>query len=208
MNRLLEDRLDTLRNTLDELWQVFDENLQILLINLTGDTTTPRSAPKELNPLAKTVREKCLEFMVREHPMAHDLKFAMAALRVGQDYERMHEISATLNRRVEYLRNTNFQDICREMTGVVADILNMNKLAQGVWKRDHRDALESIRAEMRKLSERVLPAISKIQTRILESIPLAEGNAEAYVEMVLACRHLKRVASLMATVPEEMVSFS
>ena len=113
-----------------------------------------------------------------------------------------------LEDRLEALRNTNFQDICREMTGVVADILNMNKLAQGVWKRDHRAALESIRSEMRKLSERVLPAIAKIQTRILESIPLAEGNAEAYVEMVLACRHLKRVASLMATVPEELVPFS
>src|ERR1039457_1908439 len=147
MNQLLEDRLDILRTTLDELWLAFDENLQILLIDLTGDTTTPRAAPKPLNPFAKTVRDKCLEFMVREHPLAHDLKFAMVALRVGQDYERMQEISATLNRRVEYLRNTNFQDICREMTGVVADILNMNKLAQGVWKRDHRDALASIRAE-------------------------------------------------------------
>jgi phosphate uptake regulator len=208
MNHLLESRLDALRSTLDELWQAFDENLQILLINLTGDTTMPRSQPKELNPLAKTVREKCLDFMIREHPLAADLKFAMAVLRVGQDYERMHEISTTLNRRVEYLRNTNFQDICREMTGVLADILNMNKLAQGVWRRDHRESIEHIRAEMRKLSEHVLPAIAKIQTRILESIPLANGNAEAYVETVLACRHLKRVASLMATVPEEMVSFS
>ena len=40
------------------------------------------------------------------------------------------------------------------------------------------------------------------------AIALANGNAEAYVELVLACRHLKRVAGLMASVPDEMVSFS
>ena len=208
MNRLLEDRLDFLRSTLDELWHGFDEHLQILLINLTGDTRMEKKHPKKMDPLTKSVRDKCLEFIIREHPLAHDLKFAMAALRVGHDYERMQELCGTLNRRVEFLRNTQFRELCRDMTGVVADLLNLNKLVQGTWKRDNRDALPALRVEVSALSANIHSVITKLQTRILESMALASGNAEAYVELVLACRHLKRIAGLMASVPDEMVAFS
>src|SRR5579862_3124498 len=155
MNRLLEDRLDALRTTLDQLSSTLDENLQILLLNLTCDPAAKKSTPKPIDELARAVREKCLEFMVREHPMAHDLKFAMATLRVGQDYERMGEISLTLNKRVEFLRHTAFQDICKGMTGVMAAVLNMNKLVQNTWKRAHRALIAPTQAQVAKLAKQV-----------------------------------------------------
>src|SRR6185295_11709392 len=115
---ILESRLGLLRNALDAFSFALDDNLRAVLHQLTCDELTPPTPLKNIDELGSSLRECCLLLMAKEHPVAGDLKYAMAALRVGQDYERIQELADALYRRAALLRSSRFKDICKDMTAV------------------------------------------------------------------------------------------
>jgi hypothetical protein len=62
-------------------------------------------------------------------------------------------------------------------------------------------------AQQEKLAAEIHLAIVNIQNRITSSINAEGQDPEAVIEVVLACRHVKRVANLLIGLPEEMQAF-
>jgi phosphate uptake regulator len=208
VNPILEARLETLRRTLNELSAAVDDNLRAVLSLLTCDSTTTNVSLKSISGLARQARESCLLLLAKEHPLANDLKFAMSALRVGHDYERIQELAEALQKRITVLRKSAFKDICQEMTGVMADILSMHEIVRVVWRRNKPETDEKmLQAQQEKLSADIQVSILNIQSRIMNSIAAQNGEPEMVVEVVLACRHLERIAGLLVAIPGELHSF-
>ena len=208
MNNILESRLDKLRRSLDEVSNAVDDNLRTVLHQLTCDAAAVNLPLKSIDPLGKAVRENCMLLMAKEHPFASDLKFGMAALRLEHDYDRIQELIEALNRRVSFLRGSQFREICQDMTGVMADILSMHEIVRQLWQRPRLDSDEELlTANQAKLYAGIQVSILTIQNKILQGISAEKRDSESIVEMVLACRHLKRIASSLNGMPEEMHSF-
>ena len=204
-NQLLEARLESLRQTLDALAALCDENLRTLLLRLTCDKSyDDKKLLQPIDELARQTRERCLLLVARQQPLANDLKYAMGALRVGHDYERIHELADALNKRIARLQGTPIENVLRDMTGVMADILKLHEPVRRTWQRDGKDI--SI-TNLKEISAAVNSGIGKIQTETIDAISKGNGNSEMLVDLVLACRHLKRIASLMETIPDELHSF-
>lgn len=207
-NLILESRLENLRRTLDELSAAVDDNLRTVLHHLTCDEATADLPLKNIDALARIARESCLLLMTKEHPVAGDLKYSMAVLRVGHDYERIQELAEALQERVAVLRRSPFKDICQEMTGVMADILTMHEIVRKTWRRNQPDEdLKILDAQKQKCSANIQLAILNIQNKILNGIAREHNSPEAVVEIVLACRHLKRIAGTLDSIPEELRTF-
>ncbi len=197
-----------MRRSLDELSAAMDDNLRGVLHKLTCDESAADVPLKNLDPLAKAARENCLMLLAKEHPFASDLKYAMGALRVGHDYERIQEIAESLNKRIVILRKSTFKGICQDMTGVMADILSMHEIVRHLWQRNQAEEdLKMLSAQQTKLFAGIQVSILAIQNRIMSSISAEKTDAEAIVEIVLACRHLKRIAGTLNSMPEELHSF-
>ena len=206
---LLDARLEGLQEALDHLATAVDENLRAVLLGLTCDKNNPMSAKlTDTFALAHAARERCLMLVAREHPLANDLKYSMAALRVGHDYERIQELALALHRRVEQLRGTPVQELVQDMTGIMADILKMHEVVRSTWQRDRQDVtLPSVKPRVSTIAAGVYARISVIQNKIIEVIARGGGNAEMFVELVLACRHLKRICNTMEAIPDELHAF-
>lgn len=209
MNQLLEVRLDSLRDSLDSLADAIDDNLRAVLLRLTCDSTITASAPlADIDSLARVTRERCLLFVAREHPLAKDLKYAMAALRVGHDYERIQELGVALNKRTDRLTGSPLQEVVQDMTGIMADILKLHEIVRRTWQRDRHDsALPSLKPQVSSLAVTIYSQIGEIQNKIMEAIAAGGGSAETFVDLVLACRHLKRIANTMESIPDELHAF-
>ena len=208
-NPLLEARLEMLRESLDALAAVADENLRTVLRRLTCDQAVYAQGPLQpIDELARNVRERCLLLVARQQPIANDLKYAMGALRVGHDYERINELAEALNTRVERLRGSPIQDVIQDMTGVMADILELHEVVRHTWQRDRTGLhLPSVRPQVQSLTAAVHSGVSAVQNATMEAISKGHSSPELLVELVLACRHLKRIANLMEAIPEELHSF-
>ena len=209
MNQILEVRMESLRDSLDNLAAAVDDNLRTVLLRLTCDTTITARAPMtDIDGLAQIARERCLLFVAREHPLANDLKYAMAALRVGHDYERIQELAIALNKRTDHLSGSPLQDVAKDMTGIMADILKLHEIVQRTWQRDRKDSgLPNLKPEVSALAAMIYVQIGAIQNKIMEAIAGGGGNAETFVELVLACRHIKRIANTMDSIPDELYAF-
>ena len=208
MNPLLEVRLESLQDSLDKLSMTVDENLRSVLFSLTCDTTVAHIPLKDISVLAQKSRERCLLLVAREHPLANDLKYAMAALRVGHDYERIHELSVSLHKRVDLLRGTPMQDVVQDMTGIMADILKLHEIVRHTWQRDRRDqSTPALKPQVSAIVSTIYSRIAAIQNKIMELIAKGGGSPEMFVELVLACRHIKRIANTMEAIPDELHAF-
>jgi phosphate uptake regulator len=205
---LLELRLDNLRRALDELSITVDDNLRTVLHQLTCDDASAGMPLKSIDALGRAARENCMMLMAKEHPFASDLKYAMAALRVEHDYDRIQELLEALHRRIAVLRSSSFKEICQDMTGVMADILEMHELVRRTFRRNLAESdIKLLSAQQEKLNAGIQVSILTIQNRILSSIAGERRDPETIVEVVLACRHLKRIASSLNSMPEEMHTF-
>lgn len=208
-NSLLESRLETLRHSLDALSTAIDDNLRTLLLCLTCDKLDGNEkALVNIDTLARNARERCLLLVAREHPMARDLKYAMGALRIGHDYERIQELAAALHKRVEHLAGTPMEDIIQDMTGVMADILKLHEVVRCTWHSERQLlAFPNQQPKIDSLSSAIHAGVASVQQKIVARISEGRARAEIFVDLVLACRHLKRIADLMETIPDELHSF-
>lgn len=206
-NPVLESRLDGLRDALDRLSGIVDENLRAVLLRLTYDVNISEHSPLvSIDDLAQDAREKCLLLVAREHPLATDLKYAMAALRVGHDFERIQELTLALSKRVDRLRGTPMQELVQEMIVVVSKILKLHEAVRRTWQRgEGREPL--VIQDVQSLASEINAQISSLQNRVLDAIANGGTNPEVFVELVLACRHLKRIANTLEMIPDEIHAF-
>ena len=207
INPLLETRMAQLQEALKKLAAATDESLQTILNGLTVDTRTARPGLADVSGLARDARESCLLLVAREHPKASDLKYVMAVLRVGHDYERINELCKTLYGRIGLLHGTPMQNAVREMMGVIADIIELHVVVRKTWQRDRTDSvLPSLKAQVAGLAAAIHARIAAAQNRIVE-IPGVGLSPEMFVELVLSCRHIKRITNLMELIPDELSAF-
>jgi phosphate uptake regulator len=207
MNPTLESRLDALRDALDNLAHMVDENLRAVMLRLTLEQDISQHSPLVvIDQVAADAREKCLLLVAREHPLATDLKYAMAALRVGHDYERIQELTLALGKRVERLRGGPLQQLVREMTGIMSKILKLHEIVQRTWQRGEGKT-PLVMADVQLLVGDIDAQITALQNRIMDAIADGGTNPEVFVELVLACRHLKRILNTLQMIPDELHAF-
>ena len=208
-NPLLEARVTSVREGLNSLAGIVDENLDVLVLRLTGEGEL--TAGCELKPIAavsKTVCEKFLLLVALEHPMAGDLKYALAALRVEHDYERIHELLLALNKRIDRLCGTPMQEVVQDMTAVMSDLLKFHRVVRRTWEPDPQTReLPDLQAELARLSAEIHAGIHEIQSEVMKKLAEGSGHPATSVELVLACRHIKRIAGLLDAIPAEIHSF-
>jgi phosphate uptake regulator len=199
--------MDALRDALDNLAHLVDENLRAVMLRLTLENDISAHSPiVAIDQVAAEAREKCLLLVAREHPLATDLKYAMAALRVGHDYERIQELTLALSKRVDRLRGGPLQQLVREMTGIMSKILKLHEIVQRTWQRGE-DKIPLVMADVQLLASDIDAQITALQNRIMDAIGEGGTNPEVFVELVLACRHLKRILNTLQMIPDELHAF-
>lgn len=205
-NPPLEARLDRLREALDSLCAAVGENLRVVWQRLSGEGKY--SPLNSVDDLARIARERCLGLVALQQPVARDLRFAMGALRVEHDYERIQELAQSLNERVERLRGAPVQSIIHDMAGVMVKILDLHNVVASTWKRERSESEKTtIKPHVDERCSAIRATIADIQAKTMETIAKGDGSAEMMVELVLACRHLKRIEGLLQAIPDEMHSF-
>ena len=214
-NRLLEERLRTVSDTLDALAAGVEANLRRVHVRLLSENKATVAEPlQSMDEPARAARSAAFLLVARSQPMATDLKFAMGALRVAHDYERIQELTMSFNERINRLANTPVENFLQDMSGVVAQILEMQSVVSRTWHRTPPNSPAAAVPAGPEPKSRVLALIAAteaelaaIQNSIVEAVAKGYGSPEMLVELVLSCRHLQRITQLMEGIPDDAHSF-
>lgn len=135
------------------------------------------------------VEEECLKILALHQPVAHDLRFIVAILKINHDLERVGDLAVNIGERALVLaqhpplqRDFSLQRLADKAQGAVARsldaLINRDlKLAREIWLSDddadrfNRELLDQVEEEIRKHPEQ-LPSLLAITSvsRTLERV--------------------------------------
>ena len=147
------------------------------------------------------LEEECLKLLALYQPVATDLRFIVAVLKINNDLERIGDMAANIARRAK--------ETCEN--GAVElpfDIATMTGKVQSMLKR----GLDALVNQDEELARRVLAdddAVDReyyaIHDRILGAIRRHPDQLENYIRMMLAARHLERIADHATNIAEDVI---
>ena len=147
------------------------------------------------------IEERCVNLLARQQPMARDLRFITAALKISNDLERVGDHAVNIAGAVQKLSGA-------PQLKPIVDIPRMEGLASAML-RDALDAFVRRDAESARDICRRDDAVDELNRQIFRELLTYmledPSTITRSLELVLVARNLERVADLATNVAEEVV---
>jgi phosphate transport system protein len=158
-------------------------------------------ADGEINRMEVAVEEDCLRILALYQPVAMDLRFVVAVLKINNDLERIGDLAKNIAKRVVFLARA------REV-GVSSDFREMARIAQQMVKQS-LDALVTSNANLARQVRGDDDKVDAIRDRIGESMSVRilehPEQTDVLMKLFSVARHLERLADMATHIAEEVI---
>lgn len=147
------------------------------------------------------VEEDCLKILALHQPVAADLRFVVAVLKVNNDLERMGDLAAGIASRARYLARHDPIESSKEIAGMAVRVRRMAGLSlDALVKRDTRLAHEVC------LMDDAVDDIHENMFRVLqEQMKDDPASIKRAVQTLSVSRNLERMADLATNVAQDLI---
>lgn len=147
------------------------------------------------------IEEECLKLLALHQPVAIDLRFIVAVLKINNDLERIGDLAVNLAERALYL-------YAHPAVNLPFDFSAMARKAQSMLKR----ALDALVNMDDKLAARVIVEDDDVDAmnlemyiRVQEAIKRDIAGLDRYIHFLSASRHLERIADHATNIAEDVI---
>jgi len=156
---------------------------------------------KEIDQMEVDLEEECLKILALYQPVAVDLRYIIAILKINNDLERIGDLASNLARRARFAagkNNISVPGTFEKMVGIVRKML-----------RESLDALVDMDAELAYhvcATDDDVDALHRENYKIFsEAIMNDTKHLECYINLWQASTHLERIADLATNIAEDVV---
>lgn len=147
------------------------------------------------------IEEDCLKILALHQPVAIDLRFIIAVLKINNDLERIGDLAVNIAERAVFLATQPKPDI-------LFDFLGMAKNAQMMLKKSI-DALVNLSVELAKevcASDDEIDAMNRqMYLKVQEAIRNHPEQMESLIHLLSVSRHLERIADHTTNIAEDVI---
>jgi phosphate transport system protein len=155
----------------------------------------------EIDRMEVDVEEEVLKILALYQPVAADLRFVVAVLKINNDLERMGDLAKNIAKRVVFLTNG-------EKIELPSDLRPMASRAQQMVK-ESLDALVNADTVMarrvRDADDEVDSMRRQVQDFCEKQIAAHPAHTELLMRLLSVSRHLERLADLATNVAEDVI---
>jgi phosphate transport system protein len=155
----------------------------------------------EIDEMEVEVEEDCLKILALYQPVAIDLRFVVAVLKMNNDLERMADTAVNIARRAEYLASQPQVDLPPRLT-------DMTQKVQGMVKQSLDAMVQGDTALARKVcvADREVDQLNKaMHVQIQEEMRKHPDQLERLMHALSISRHLERIGDLATNVAEDVI---
>lgn len=156
---------------------------------------------EQIDQLEVEIEEECLKILALHQPVAIDLRFIVAVLKINDNLERIGDLAVNIAERAEFLAAT-------QPAKVRLDFVGMAEKAQMMLKRS-LDALVNSDSALAKcvcLSDDEVDAINR---QMIDAVKTAirkyPEDVECLIHLLSLSRHLERTADLATNIAEDVI---
>jgi len=155
----------------------------------------------QVNQLEVDLEEECLKILALHQPVAADLRFIVAVLKINNDLERINDLAGNLaSRSLELMNDVKIEPPFNvvEMSSAVEDILR--KSLDSLVNLDERLARKAI-----QLDDRVDKLHKNSFDMVKEQITQQPEHIDGLISYLSISRYLERIADLATNVAEDVI---
>lgn len=158
-------------------------------------------ADENINRMEVSVEEDCLRILALYQPVAMDLRFVVAVLKINNDLERIGDLAKSIAKRSLYLARS------REVN-VPGEYRHMARCAQQMVKQS-LDALVTANAhlarQVRSQDDKVDAFRDRISDMMSARILEHPEQTDVLMKLFSVARHLERLADMATHIAEEVI---
>jgi phosphate transport system protein len=156
----------------------------------------------EIDRMEVDVEEECLKVLAMYQPVAADLRFVVAVLKINNDLERMGDLARNIAKRVVFLADYN------ELQALPVDYRPMAAQVKSMVK-NSLDSLvnadTALAAQIRKDDDEVDAQRRTIERQIEAQIAKNPSQTEGLLRLSSVARHLERIADMATNIAEDVI---
>ncbi len=197
--------LDTLKRKVLSLASMVEENLQHAVHALEkGDAQLARrliSSDIEIDHMEVEIEEECLKILALHQPVANDLRFIVAVIKINSDLERIGDLAVNIAERAEYLADGR----------ALSERFNFATMAEAAQTmlRQSLDSLVELDAALaRKVcadDEKVDAFNRRIYEQVKEAMKENPEEVDTLTHILAASRHIERVGDHATNIAEDVI---
>ena len=205
MTKHLRDELDRLKRELLALGSLVEENLN-RAFRAWNECNEPLaqqviSNDRRIDETEVEIEEKCLQVMALHQPVATDLRFLVAVLKINNDLERIGDLAANIARTAKNLAGRTDMDLPVDFTTMQEHTRLMVK-----------EALDALITMDTTVARKVLESdriVDKINYENFHLISDAISKDPAKTREMIRClntsKHLERIADYATNIAEDVI---
>ncbi|MBI5117500.1 phosphate signaling complex protein PhoU [Candidatus Poribacteria bacterium] len=201
----LQKEIETLKKHLLYLAAVVEENVRKAVKSIEQrDKTLAEKVIEvdlEIDRREVWIEEDCLKILALHQPVAIDLRFIAAALKLNNDLERIGDLAVNIAERAIYLSIT-------EKVETSFDYHPMTRKTESMLRRS-LDALVNLDADLAREVCRSDDEVDALETEIVNQVQEAIKKNPEQVDRLLhymfVARHLERIADHATNIAEDVI---
>lgn len=155
----------------------------------------------EINRMEVEIEEECLKILALHQPVAIDLRFVVAVLKINNDLERIGDLASNIASRALYIAS-------RERVEIPEKLLTIVNLAESMLKRS-LDALVTLSTDLAHEVINDDDIIDDLHLRMYDYIEESIKNEPELVDCLISLlsisRYLERISDLVTNIAEDVI---
>jgi phosphate transport system protein len=200
-----KNEIERLKKSLLSLSATVEERVQMAVRALeTRDGKLAKSVvdgDTEIDRTEVDIEEECLKILALYQPVAGDLRFVVAVLKINNDLERIADLAVNIAERAAYLAT-------QEKVDVPLDFALMEKKTQQMLK-NSIDALVNVNPQLAyevcAADEEVDNMNRQMYIDIQNGIRKSPDKMESLIHLLSVSRHLERIADHATNIAEDII---
>lgn len=155
----------------------------------------------EIDRMEVEVEEECLKILALYQPVAADLRFVVAAIKMNNDLERMGDLAKNIAKRVSQLAQGDQADLPPQIRPMAIKSQEMVKQClEAVINAD-----PALARYVREQDDIVDNARQEIRDQVLEGIKANPENTDNLLRINAVSKHFERLADMATNVAEDVI---
>ncbi len=155
----------------------------------------------EIDGIEVEIEEECLKILALHQPVAVDLRFLIAVIKINNDLERIGDEAVNIAQRLEHIAKHEKLDLSFDFSLMAEKAASM--LKQSLDALVHLDS--DLAFKVCSLDDEVDSLDAGIYNLVTDSIPDNLGHLEYFISKLLISRYLERIADHATNIAEEVI---
>jgi phosphate transport system protein len=156
---------------------------------------------EEIDRMEVEVEEECMKILALYQPVAADLRFVVAVLKINNDLERMGDLARNIAKRVTQLAVGRPYDLPREIRTMAMQAQEMVKQCLDAVVNGDPALARQIRAE----DDIVDDARLEVRRQVMRSIKDDPESLESLLWINSVSKHIERIADMATNIAEDVI---